>query len=111
MFAARFASANTPALSSPSPSPWPTLRKTHEAKDTCVGSFWKSGVGLLLQGYTVPVCANEDDLKLLACLLDLPVGFHQHSGEASAGWALKDKSTWHVTRLLLYLQPLPLEDR
>ena len=40
---------------------------------------------------TLPVCANKDDLKLLACLLDLPVGFHQDPGEASAGGALKDK--------------------
>lgn len=45
-----------------------------------------------LDRHASPVCANEDDLKFLACLLDLPVGFHQHPGEASAGWALKEKS-------------------
>lgn len=39
-----------------------------------------------------PVCTHKDDLKLLACLLDLAVGFHQDSSEASARGTLKNKS-------------------
>lgn len=39
----------------------------------------------------LPVRTNKDDLKFLACLLDLPVGFHQDPGEASAGWALQEE--------------------
>jgi hypothetical protein len=58
---------------------------------------------LPLHGQMLPVSANKDDLKLLACLLDFPVGLHQHSGEASTGRTLKDKSRtpWHdITSLL-----------
>ena len=42
--------------------------------------------------HVLPVCTNKDDLEFLACLLDLPVGFHQDPGEASAGWTLEDTS-------------------
>lgn len=51
--------------------------------------------------HALPVRTNKDDLKFLACLLDLPVGFHQDPGEASAGWTLKEESE------ILRFDPVP----
>lgn len=52
----------------------------------------------------LPVRTDKDDLKLLACFLDLPVGFHQDPCETPAGWTLKDNA-----RTLLWdtLSPSP----
>lgn len=39
---------------------------------------------------SLPVCTNEEYLKLLSCLLDFPVGLHQDPCEASARRALQN---------------------
>lgn len=81
-------SANTPGYVFPSPG----LQALHYGRGTreAAGRHVRHPQGRKAPP-TLPVCANEDDLKFLACLLDLPVGLHQDPGEASAGGALKDK--------------------
>lgn len=68
------------------------VSRVRQEKHMLTNHLQKGEAALPPAGRTLPVCTNKDDLKFLACLLDLPVRFHQDSGEASAGWALKDKS-------------------
>lgn len=73
-------------------SPSSALNKKCKVNEVHVSPLKKREAELPLPQHTLPVRTNKDDLKLLACLLDLPVGFHQDPGEAAAGWTLKDKS-------------------
>lgn len=62
-----------------------------KVREMHVNHLWKRETRSHLPQLMLPVRTNKDDLKFLACLLDLPVGFHQHPGEASAGWALQEE--------------------